>query len=299
MLQADPAASLDDLRALCQAAQDAALAYEVRTSEQLGAEETGLLQHPADEPAPAWLGVLVAAYKAKQSEVVMRVGAKSAAAAMAEAAPAVVGGAPPRAPAAKVDPSELIEFFNLQSGGAGLGERERPPEAAVLLGYEAAKKSLPSLPPLQEMLKAVGALEGAPTLAELPRHGVVTAFSDVVLAVTVGAGQQAGKHYPGMKVDPAADASVCVVDSAGAQVCVGAKLVAARDMIRRFSDGAQTRGVSGASAALLAERVWKHLHPAWSTAGGSLTTAMTSAMVHGDFDAPSVASKPRAASRAL
>ena len=58
MLQADPAASLDDLRALCQAAQDAALAYEVRTSEQLGAEETGLLQHPADEPAPAWLGVL-------------------------------------------------------------------------------------------------------------------------------------------------------------------------------------------------------------------------------------------------
>ena len=103
------------------------------------------------------------------------------------------------------------------------------------MGYEAAKKSPPSLASLQEMLKALGALEGALTLAELPRHGVVTAFSDVVLALTVGAGQQAGKHYPGMKVDPAADASVCVVDSAGAPVCVGAKLVAARDMIRGAS----------------------------------------------------------------
>ena len=95
LLQADQAASLDDLRALCQAAQDAVLAYEARTREQLGAEETVLLQHPAAEPAPAWLGVLVAAYKAKQSEVVMRVGASSAAAAMTAAAPAVVAGAPP------------------------------------------------------------------------------------------------------------------------------------------------------------------------------------------------------------
>jgi len=99
-----------------------------RTSQELGAEETGLLQHPADEPAPAWLGVLVAAYKAKQSEVVMRVGASSAAAAMTAAAPAVVAGAPPPAPAARIESSELFELFNVQSGGAGLGERERPQE---------------------------------------------------------------------------------------------------------------------------------------------------------------------------
>ena len=197
MLQADRAASLEDLRALCQAAQDAVLAYEARTSQELGAEETGLLQHPADEPAPAWLGVLVAAYKAKQSEVVMRVGASSAAAAMTAAAPAVVAGAPPPAPAARIESSELFELFNVQSGGAGLGERERPQEAAVLLGYAAAKKSSPSLPSLQEMLKAVGALEGVPTLAELPRHAVVTAFSDGGAGRDSGGGPAGWQALPG------------------------------------------------------------------------------------------------------
>ena len=85
--------------------------------EQLDADETALLRHTADEPAPAWLVVLVAAYKAKQSEVVTRAGAKSAAAAMAEAAPTVVGGAPPRAPAAQADPSALFDFFNMAALG--------------------------------------------------------------------------------------------------------------------------------------------------------------------------------------
>jgi len=72
-----------------------------------------------------------------------------------------------------------------------------------------------------------------------------------VLAVTVGAGQQAGKHYQAMKMKPAADASVCVVGGAGAPVCVGAKLVAARDMIRRFSrrgaDQGRERRLRGAA----------------------------------------------------
>ena len=59
--------------------------------------------------------------------LLMRVGASSAAAAMTAAAPAVVAGEPPPAPAAKIESSELFELFNVQSGGAGLGERERPP----------------------------------------------------------------------------------------------------------------------------------------------------------------------------